>query len=110
MKYKVLWMEVAQIDLQSIFEYIAIDSEQHAIKVYKSIKSSIKRLEDFPKSGQIVPELAKQNVRGIRQVVIMKWRVIYKVFETKIHIEGVIDSRRNIEDILNNRFLNREPE
>lgn len=107
MKYKVLWMEVAQIDLQTVFEYIAMDSEHHAIKVYQAIKSSTKRLEGFPESGQIVPELAKQNISGIRQVVIMHWRVVYKIFESKIHIEGVIDSRRNIEDILNNRFLNR---
>lgn len=110
MRYNVLWMEVAQIDLQSVYEYIAIDSEQHAVKVYRSIKSSTKMLEDFPESGQIVPELAKQNISGIRQVVFMHWRVIYKVFESKIHIEAVIDSRRNIEGILNNRFLNRRPE
>lgn len=105
MKYKVLWMQVAQIDLQSVFDYIKIDSEQHAIKVYNSIKSATERLELFPESGAIVPELEKQNITGIRQVVILHWRIIYKVFESKIHIEGVLDSRRNLEDIIVNRYL-----
>jgi addiction module RelE/StbE family toxin len=105
MKHKVLWMKAAQIDLQSVFDYIKTDSEQHAIKNYHSIKSATKKLEDFPNAGRIVPELENQNLLGIRELVIGHWRILYKVLDTKVHIVGVLDSRRNIPDILNNRFL-----
>lgn len=106
MKYKILWMNVAQIDLQSVFDYIKMGSDQHAIKVYQSIKNATKKLEDFPNYGRIVPELEVQNLHGVREIVIMHWRIMYKTFDDRIHIVGVLDSRRNIPEILNNRFMN----
>ena len=98
-------MKVAQIDLQSVFDYIKIDSEQQAIKIFSLIKSATEKLEDFPNVGRIVPELEVLNLMGVREIVIMHWRILYKVLDTKVHIVGVLDSRRNISDILNNRFL-----
>lgn len=53
--------------------------------------------------------LNRGKVKGIsqyREVVISPWRVIYRVEAARVLVVSVIDSRRNVEDILLGRFLN----
>ncbi len=104
-KKKVLWTRTAKNDLEEIIKYIAQDSLETAIKKYEEIKATAKKLSIFPEQGRIIPELAEQNIIKYRELIILPWRLMYKIEKEAIYIMAVIDGRRNIEDILLQRQL-----
>jgi plasmid stabilization system protein ParE len=105
-RYKVIWSEIAEYDLERIIEYIAIDSPSNALKVLNKIKKKSSALYRLPERGRIVPELKEYNILQYREIIIDPWRVIYKVVGKKVFVMSVIDSRRNVEDILLDRLVN----
>ena len=104
-KYKIIWTHVAEKDLKNIIEYISTDSPQNALKILKKIKKTASNLYMLPERGRIVPELQDQGILQYRELVIPPWRLIYRIAERKIFVLSVIDSRRNVEDILLNRLI-----
>ncbi|MBN1832085.1 MAG: type II toxin-antitoxin system RelE/ParE family toxin [Deltaproteobacteria bacterium] len=105
-KYQVLWSNIAENDLKSIIEYIADNNPSNAIKIFKNIKKKAASLYNFPERGRIVPELKDQGILSYRELVIPPWRVLYRVSENNVYVLSVLDSRRNIEDILLKRLTN----
>ncbi|MDY7036037.1 MAG: type II toxin-antitoxin system RelE/ParE family toxin [Thermodesulfobacteriota bacterium] len=103
-KYQVIWTSVAENDLTEIIEYISVESPQSALNVLKKIEKKASSLYTMPERGRIVPELQDQGITQYRELVIPPWRLIYRVAERKIFVLSVIDSRRNVEDILLNRM------
>ena len=104
-KFKVYWSDIAKSDLEMIIEYIAKENENIAYEIYTQIKSSSLELENFPNRGRIVPELEYFFIRNYREIIIKVWRVIYRIDGDQVFILAVLDSRRNIEDLLLNRLL-----
>ncbi len=105
-KYDVVWSNVAENDLRNIVEYIADDSPPDALKVFKRIKQKASSLYTLPERGRIVPELRDQGILQYRELVIPPWRILYRVSEKSVLVLSVLDSRRNIEDILLKRLTN----
>ena len=104
-KYRVIWANVAEADLKDIIEYISIDNPQNALKILKKIKQRASELYALPERGRIVPELQDQGILQYREIVIPPWRLIYRIAERKVFVLSLIDSRRNVEDILFKRFV-----
>jgi len=104
-KYKIVWANVAEYDLKDIIEYISLDSPQNALRILKKIKQKASELYTFPERGRIVPELQDQGILQYREIVIPPWRLIYRITEGKVFVLSLIDSRRNVEDILLKRFI-----
>jgi plasmid stabilization system protein ParE len=107
--YTVIWSKTAECDLERIIEYIAMDSPSNALQVLNKIKKKSSALYSFPVRGRIIPELQEFSILQYREIIIDPWRVIYKVIETKVCAVSVIDSRRNVEDILLDRLVNHKP-
>jgi len=107
-KYSVIWANVAEKDLKNIIEYIADESPQNALKILKKIKKQASDLYILPERGRIVPELQDQGILQFRELIISPWRLIYRISGQKIFVLSVIDSRRNVEDILLMRFIDQE--
>jgi toxin ParE1/3/4 len=105
-KYQVVWSDIAENDLRNIIEYIADDSPPNALKIFKSIKQKVSSLNTFPERGRIVPELRDQGILQYRELIISPWRILYRISEMKVFVLSVLDSRRNIEDILLKRLTN----
>jgi toxin ParE1/3/4 len=105
-KYDVVWSNIAENDLKNIVEYIADDSPANAIKIFKRIKDRANSLYTFPERGRIVPELRDQGILQYRELIISPWRILYRIAEKKVLVLSVLDSRRNIEDILLKRLTN----
>lgn len=106
--YSVLWSESAQFDLESIIDYIADESKVNAKKVFEDIKVHCLKFEDFPKIGKIPPELKNISIETYREIVVAPWRILYRVNNDEVLVLAVIDSRRDIDDTLLNRLLNRK--
>jgi toxin ParE1/3/4 len=105
-KYQVAWAAIAQHDLKQIIDYIAIDSPGNASPILQKIKLKVSDLYTMPDRGRIVPELKQQGIHTYRELIIVPWRVIYRISDTTVFVLSVIDSRRNVEDILLDRFTN----
>ena len=106
-EYKVIWSHTAEGDLNKIIEYIAEDSINNALTIFHKIKDKCSRLFAFPNRGRVVHELQEYGVLLYRELIIESWRVIYRISDNYVYVLSVIDSRRNVEDILLNRFTNK---
>jgi len=98
--YQVRWAKAAESDLAEIIEYITQNSPANAYEVFNKIKIKTEDLALLPDRGRIVPELFSQGISLYREIIIPPWRVIYRIIEKTVFILAVIDSRRNVEDVL----------
>ena len=105
-KYDIVWSDVAETDLRNIVEYIADDSPHNALKLFKRIKQKASSLYTLPERGRIVPELRDHGILQYREIIISPWRILYRISEKSVLVLSVLDSRRNIEDILLQRLTN----
>jgi toxin ParE1/3/4 len=101
----VLWAAVAEKDLLGMLLYIADESPRNALKIMNKIRNRTAKLKQSPMQGRVVPELLSQGISQYREVVVSPWRVIYRVEGSQVFVVSVIDSRRNVEDILLGRLL-----
>jgi len=103
--FKVLWAKSAQKDLEQIIEYIKIDNIDTAKNVFLELKSECDELYYFPERFRVVPELQKINIFQFREIIYKRWRVVYKITGANVYILFVVDSSRNVEDLLLQRLL-----
>ncbi len=103
--FEVLWTKNAEFDLESIIEYIKTDSVKLAKDIFFEIRNRCNDLSTFPTSRRIVPELQQIGVLKYRELIYKRWRIVYKIENDKIFIVAVVDSSRDIEDILFQRLL-----
>jgi len=104
-KYSIFWTKSAEKDLGHVIDYIAQDSLDRALEIFHTIRSSVSALMSLPERGRIVPELKVHGISIYRELVISPWRMIYRIEGKKVIIMTVIDSRRNLEDILLERLI-----
>ena len=65
MAYRLVWSPRALEDLETIAQYIAVDSGAYAAAVVTTILRTARRLSQFPFSGRIVPEFADNHIRQL---------------------------------------------
>lgn len=104
-QYHVKWASVAQIDLKQIIDYLALESPGNALQILAKIKQKASDLYALPARGRIVQELKEQGINIYREIIVPPWRIIYRISDSTVFVLSVIDSRRNIEDILLDRFM-----
>lgn len=103
--YKVRWAESAVRDLEEIVSYIACDSPSAARKVLARLKNRAASLEQTPLRGRLTPELARLGLRQWRELIARPYRIIYRVDNKTVHVMAMLDSRRDLEDLLLARLL-----
>ena len=103
--YDVRWTETSEEELKGVIEYIAGDSPSRAYEVFNEIKRRAANLHTFPDRGRIVPELQDQGITQYRELIVAPWRIIFRVSERTVYVLSVLDSRRNVEDILLKRLI-----
>ena len=102
--YKIVWAGVAESDLKEFIEFIAIDSPANAATIFKKINKSASGLYTSPERGRVVPELQDQGILTYRELIVPPWRIIYRISAKDVYVLSVLDSRRNVEDILLKRL------
>jgi addiction module RelE/StbE family toxin len=104
-KYLVNMTQNAENDLKEIILFIAQNNPQTAIKIMEKIQAKINTLDHSPYRGGYVPELLARNIKDYRQIIESPWKIIYKVDDDIVNILAIIDSRRNLQDILIKKLL-----
>jgi toxin ParE1/3/4 len=103
-KHKVIWSPSAERDLEDIILYIAEDNPLNAQTNLEKIQNVANNLESCPSKGKIVPELKAFGITSYHQIISTPWRILYRFSSTTVSVMAVIDSRRDIEEILFNRI------
>ncbi len=103
--FQVIWTKNAELDLEEIIEYIKTESVKVAKNIFFEIKEECNNLSIFPLSRRVVPELQHIGILQYRELIYKRWRIVYKIEAKKVYILIVIDSSRDIEDILFRRLL-----
>lgn len=93
-RFAVVWTATALNQLDDIYEYIAIDSEQAAGNVTSRILAATKRLYLFPLSGQ-EEEFLKELNHSYRYVVAGNYKIIYRLEDKVVYISAVFDTRQD---------------
>ena len=97
-KYKIIFTEIAEIELNYIYDYISKTflSENVAKKLMKKIEESTLRLEVFPESCSIADGY-KINGIQYRKLIVDNYILLYNIEEGKkqVNIIHVFYGRRN---------------
>ncbi len=102
---RVLWVNTATRDLDSIVDLRSHDDVKTSLQFINRICKAPAKLQAVPNSGRIVPELKEFSLSTYREILTPPWRIIYKFSDPNIYVMAVIDSRRNVEDILLDRMI-----
>ena len=90
---KIIWTEFAVEDLKDIHNYISKDSKRYADRFIEKIINRVSQLENFPKSGRVVPEFDNAS---IRELIEGNYRIVYKVFTDQVAIVRVHHAARQL--------------
>ncbi len=73
---RLIWSPQAVEDVEAIRSYVARDSEHYAKLLVERIIAAVDRLEAFPLSGRVVPEVGDES---LREVVYGSYRIVYRL-------------------------------
>jgi toxin ParE1/3/4 len=104
-RWAVYWTPVAMGDLAAIVDYISQDSPTNAQGVFTAIRAKARTLEFLPTRGAFVPELRRHGSEAFRQLLEGPWRIVYRIAGRQVVVYAVLDSRRDLEEALVERFL-----
>jgi len=106
MNYNVYIIADAEEDIFSIYKYIAInDSVQKAETILGNIEEKIANLSELANRGHTLPELEPIGVYEYREIHFKPYRIIYQIVESDVYVHCVLDGRRDLEDLLQERLL-----
>ena len=88
---KIIWSPLAMERVIEIAQYIAQDSLNSAQKWVESTFQAVERLETFPKSGRMVPEIMQDE---FREILHGNYRIIYRLQRECISILTVKHGRQ----------------
>ncbi len=97
---QVVWLRAALDDLDKIGSYIASDSPRYAANFMARVLSTAAELYQFPRMGPRVPEWDRDD---LRQRIIHRYRLIYRLKPGRIEILGVLHGARMLPDAMKNR-------
>jgi addiction module RelE/StbE family toxin len=90
----VVWTPQALDDLEAICLYVARDTPRLAQVFAERAFRATERLADFPRSGRVVPEIDRQE---IREVILLSYRIIYRFAGQDVQILTVHHGARPID-------------
>ena len=106
MKYEVFLSADAEGDLLDIWRYVANhDSSESANRLFDGLQETCLILERFPDRDHCPPELERIHVREYREIHFKPYKIIYRMHEQKVFIYGVLDGRRNLQELLIERLI-----
>jgi len=80
---RIIWSPLAVERIAEISDYIAEDNPDASVTWIESIFEVIERLDDYPESGRIVPEIGRPY---FREIIHGHYRIIYKIQQEDLFI------------------------
>jgi len=89
---KVLLSDLAKLDLEDIWSYIAQDNPKAADSLYDSMQEKFRSLSESPQIGRRRPEIGE----GVRSLAAGNYVVFYRVVSEGVFIARVLHGKRDI--------------
>ena len=83
---RVIWTRGAVEDVEAVKAYVARDSVRYATLLAERIVAAVDRLEAFPESGRVVPEVGDES---LREVVYGAYRIVYRIQAESVQVVTV---------------------
>ena len=87
----VIWTEESLEKLSAIEEFIGTDSPERAETFVNYLIMKGESISENPKIGRIVPEIQNPD---IREIIVKKYRIVYKISEKNVEILTVFEGHR----------------
>ncbi len=96
----------AEEDLFEIYRYVALnDSIEEADRLFDDLRRACFSLRTFAHRGHLPPELQDIGVTQFREIRFKPYRIFYSIDRTSVTIHCVLDGRRDMETLLQERLL-----
>lgn len=106
MTFTILLTQDADRDLFELYRYVAAnDSPANALRLLDKIEKVIVGLEVMPTRGHYPSELERIGVLEFREVFFKPYRIIYEISGKDVLVHCVLDGRRDMVDLLQERLL-----
>ena len=104
--YRIVWAPSAVDDLEDILDHVAgSDTPESAHALCSKVVQRIEKLRTNPRRCRIVPELREVGVTKYRELVVAPYRVFFHLSGRTVNLIGVLDGRRELEEILIRRVI-----
>lgn len=94
---EIIWTEPALQELDALAEYISLDNSDAARKLVQNVFKKTERLENFPESGRVPPELPHSIYR---EIVAPPCRIFYRIEENRVLILHVMREEQQLRTYL----------
>ncbi len=106
MSYQVQLVQDAEDDLYDLYQYVVHhDSPTKAERLLDNLYNTCASLTELPERGYIPPELDRIGLRTFHEIHFKPYRVIYLIEGKKVFVHAVLDGRRDLRDLLQQRLL-----
>jgi toxin ParE1/3/4 len=104
--FSVYLLSGAKQDLLQLQHYVAInDSPAKADGLIDRLQRTCARLKTMPERSRIPPELERIGIREFREITLKPYRIIYSVAKFQVLVYCILDGRRDLQDLLEERLL-----
>lgn len=110
MTRRVIRSEAAAEDLLSIADdLLATLGVEAAIATDDRLDAAIESLDELSSRGRIVPELRMRGITLYREIIVLPYRILYRVESREVFIVAVVDHRRDLDSLLHDRARRDRP-
>jgi plasmid stabilization system protein ParE len=107
-RFDITWTRTAVRDLEEILEYLAAErGADQALAVYETLRHGIASLATMPRRCRQVPELHDIGLLEYREIIEHPYRLLFRIAAGQIAILAILDSRRDLEELLIRRAIER---
>lgn len=104
MKRKVVRSEAAVEDMLAIAaDSLVVLGLPAALAADDRIDAAIESLDELSHRGRVVPELRARGISTYREIIVLPYRIIYRVEEREVWVVAVLDHRRDLDTLLQQR-------
>ena len=105
-QFEVVVSEAAEQDLDGIYDFIAVaDGVEQAARIQDRLMEEIVSLAKFPARGKCPPEMLTLGIADYRELQCAPWRIFYYISRNRVAVVAVLDGRRNVSVLLQQRLL-----
>ena len=105
-KFKVNIVSSAEEDLFEIYQYVFFnDSEEKAEKLYSKLYEKCLSLQEYSNRGHVPSELSLLGIDDFLELTYKPYRIIYQIIEKVVFIHCVLDGRRDMQKLLQERLM-----
>lgn len=104
-RYVVIWTEVALADVERLAAYLVDEAPLRAEEIIERLMARAASLIRSPERGRVPPELRTLGDRNWRELQESPWRIIFRISASRVEVHAVLDGRRSLEDLLQERLL-----